>query len=76
MCKKETILEFKVMNVLTIRTITSIVRDNSLSVDVMTIRCFDGLFNLIIKSFTTTTKLEKYLSTCDFICFLPESLDK
>ena len=57
--KTKIILKFKVMNVLTITTITSIVRDNSLSVDVMTIRCFDGVFNLIIKWFTTTTKLEK-----------------
>ena len=67
-------MKLKVMNVLTIRTITSIVRDNALSVDLMTIRCFDGLLHLIIKWFTTTTKTEKYQHVILFV--LPESLDK
>ena len=58
-CKTKITMKFKVMNVLTIITITVIVGDNSQSLDVMTIRCFDGLFNLIIKWFTATTKLEK-----------------
>ena len=58
-CKTKITMKFKVMNVLTIITITVIVGDNSQSLDVMTIRCYDGLFNLIIKWFTTTTKLEK-----------------
>ena len=68
------ILKFKVMNVLTIRTITSIVRDNSLSVDVMTIRCCDEWFSLIIKCFTATTKIQIYQHLTLFV--LPESLDK